>query len=389
MIRKLRIKFICMTMALVTIVLVFMLGMQYRSTRESMERESLEVLRSAVTAPMDMNRPGDFTQPCFVLIETLQGNLLVSSNLYYDLSDLTLLREIYRQASAAGESTGVLSDFNLRFLRSDALYAFTDITAEIQILNTLLRNCVLFGAAGFFSFLLITVLLSRWIVRPVEQAWQQQRQFVADASHELKTPLTVILTNAELLQEGGDARCVSNILTMSHQMRGLVESLLQLARADCGRTKAELASLDYSKLVEDALLPFEPLYFEQGLALESEIAPDITLTGSESHLRQVVEILLDNGQKYSDPGGTIRLRLQRQGRNQCLLRVSTPGRELTDSECRDIFKRFYRVDKARSMNHSYGLGLAIAQRITEDHKGRIWAESGSGENTFCVQLPLT
>ena len=394
MIRKLQIKFVCMTMTLVTVLLVIMMTMQYQSASRSMENDSLDTLRKAATAPIDIGRPGETTQLCFGLIMTDQGQLLVADNPFYDLSDRTLVLNIYEQARGMEEASGVLEEYQLRFLRREmdagVMYVFTDITAELQVLNTLLRNCILIGAVGFFAFLAISILLSRWIIRPVEQAWKQQRQFVADASHELKTPLTVILTNAELLQEsGGNPRFVSNILAMSHQMRFLVESMLQLARADSGQTRAEVSTLDYSALVEEALLPFEPLYFEQGLMLESSIEPEIALTGSESHLRQVVEILLDNGQKYSDPGGTVRRGLRRQGRNQCLLRISTPGRELTEQECRDIFKRFYRADEARSMNQSYGLGLAIAQRITEDHRGKIWAESGNGENTFCVLLPLT
>lgn len=396
MIRKLQRRFICMTMAMVTIVLAAMLVMQYNSTADSLERGSLAALQGAGGRPLDMQPPGDDDfRPCFVLAKTTWGRLQIYGSTYYDLTDQELLAEIYNQASAAGEETGILKDFNLRYLRrnvrSGTLYVFTDITAEVQMLRNLRRNCLLIGMVSFFAFLVISILLSRWIVWPVELAWRQQRQFVADASHELKTPLTVILTNAELMQESGEEsqrrQFAENILTMSHQMRGLVESLLQLARADNGQAGAEVSPLDYSALVEDVLLPFEPLYFEQGLTLESKIAPGIVLEGSESHLRQVVEILLDNGQKYSEPGGTVRLTLVRQCRNQSLLRVSTPGRELTAKECRDIFKRFYRVDEARSMNHSYGLGLAIAQRITEDHRGKIWAESGNGRNTFCVSLP--
>lgn len=397
MIRKLQIKFVCVTMVLVTVLLVLMMTMQYRSASRSLEIDSLDALRTAATAPMTMNRPGDGAQPCFGLLLTGWGELKVTQSAYYDLSDKELLREIFQQAWNSGAQSGVLTQYSLRFLRSDAamgtLLVFTDISAELQILKELARNCVLIGIFSFFCFLALCILLSRWMVRPVEKAWQEQRQFVADASHELKTPLTVILTNAELLQ---DESCESeekrqftgNILAMSHQMRGLVESLLQLARADSGQTKAEVRLLDFSRLVEDAVLPFEPMYFEQGLMLESSIEPGLRVSGSESHLRQVVEILLDNGRKYSDPGGTAVLTLTRQSRNQCILKISTPGRELTARELTDIFKRFYRADEARSMNHSYGLGLSIAQRIVSDHRGKIWAESGDGRNIFCVTLPL-
>ena len=117
-----------------------------------------------------------------------------------------------------------------------------------------------------------------------------------------------------------------------------------------------------------------------------EIAPGIAVNGSSLHLRQTLEILLDNGLKYSQTPGTVTVRLGRQGR-RCLLTVSTPGEELSKEELRDIFKRFYRADKVRAMNESYGLGLAIAREIVTEHRGRIWAESGEGRNTFFVELP--
>ena len=148
-----------------------------------------------------------------------------------------------------------------------------------------MRTCGIIGGVSLLAFLFISVFLARWAVRPVEKAWDQQRQFVADASHELKTPLTVILTNAELLQTpgyGGADRAAESILTVARQMRGLVESLLELARVDNGAVKTALARLDLSRLVSDALLPFEPLYFERGLELESKIAEDIPVNGSET-----------------------------------------------------------------------------------------------------------
>ena len=179
----------------------------------------------------------------------------------------------------------------------------------------------------------------------------------------MKTPLTVILTNAELLQAEeydaqNKARFADSILTMSRQMRGLVEELLDQARVDSTVTKHQ--KLDYSKLVEDAVLPFEPVYFEAGRELRCNIEPGIIVLGKAEHLRRVVEILLDNGCKYSSLGGVVELRLRRNGRGS-LLSVSSPGVSLTPQQCQDIFKRFYRMDQARAMNRSYGLGLSIAQ----------------------------
>lgn len=316
---------------------------------------------------------------------------------YYDLDDRDALLALLEETADVDAKSGLLYEHQLRFLRLEGgpgvCYAFVDISGELDTLARLNITCAIILVAGLVGFFGISVLLARWAVRPVEQAWEQQRQFVADASHELKTPLTVILTNAELLRseeydEQSKSRFADSILTMSRQMRGLVEELLDQARVDSGVAQAEKTRLDYSKLVSDAVLPFEPVYFEAGRELQSFVEPGIAVTGSVTHLRRVVEILLDNGCKYSSPGGVVELRLIRQGRGSCLLSVSSPGAAMTEQQCKDIFKRFYRADQARSMNRSYGLGLSIAQAIVQQHRGKIWAQSKDGDNTFFVSLPI-
>ena len=138
--------------------------------------------------------------------------------------------------------------------------------------------------------------------------------------------------------------------------------------------------------MSDELLPFEPLYFEQGLMLDSDIEPGLNICGSDGHLRQVVGILLDNAMRYSPEGSTVRVRLMRQG-NNALLTAENPCEPMSREECRDIFRRFYRLDKART-DGGHGLGLPIARGIVADHGGKIWAESRQGMLTFHVQLPI-
>ena len=269
-------------------------------------------------------------------------------------------------------------------------YVFADISSEQAVLQNMIHICILVGVIAFGAFLLLSMALARWAVKPVEKAWQQQRQFVADASHELKTPLTVIMTNAELLSDPDSlpqqqGQLAQNILTMSRQMRRLVEGLLELARVDNGAVQKAFEPVALSTLVEDAILPFEPVYFERGLSVKTRIQEGLTVQGSGEHLKQVVEILLDNAMKYSDEGA-VWVTLQRQG-NAILLKVANPGEAMDEESCRKIFERFYRLDAARSMDGSYGLGLSIAKSIVEDHRGKIWAESKNGWNIFTVQLP--
>ena len=400
MIKKLRRKLIVITTVLLTVMLVVILAFMYHSTKSGLEENAYSKLKSAATQLGPHVRPGteipwDISS-CFVLRLSQDGELMAIGSDYFDLDDPDQLKELLSQAAETGEEQGLLKEYSLRYLRIESghnvAYAFTDTTSEQAVLSRLNITCLMIFVAGVLGFFIISLLLARWAVRPVERAWEQQRQFVADASHDLKTPLTVILTNAELLQgEEYDAQSkaqfADSILTMSRQMRGLVEELLDQARVDNAQAQAEHQKLDYSKLVEDSVLPFEPLYFEADRELRCEIEPGIVVNGRVEHLRRVVEILLDNGCKYSTPGGVVELRLQRQGRSG-LLSVRSPGVTMTAQQCQDIFKRFYRMDSARTMNHSYGLGLSIAQGIVTQHRGKIWAQSQDGYNTFFVSLPL-
>lgn len=402
MLKQLRCKFVAVIMAIVTVMLCLVFGLVYHFTQEGLERDSVAMMRSIAAAPFQPGRPDAPAEgvrlPYFMIQLGARGELITAGGGYYDLSDQAFLLDLIKACTQSGKDTGLIEEYSLRFCRMDTpngwRLVFADVTSEQATLRNLLETCAIVGLLCFAAFLGVSILLAAWMVRPVDKAWEQQKQFVADASHELKTPLAVIMTNAELLQ-GPDcgrqdqAKFSGSILTMSRQMRCLVEGLLELARADSGQKRSAFEAVDLSALAESALLPFEPLFFEQGLTLDSEIEPDIAVQGSGSQLRQVADILLDNARKYSSPGGCVLVALKRGGKRHCRLSISSPGETLSKSERKDIFKRFYRVDKARSRDGGFGLGLPIAQSIVEQHHGRIWAESGDGRNTFYVELPIT
>ena len=393
MLKKLRIKFICINMVLLMAMLCAVLGLVVHFTRMGLEAESLRMMQSAAVMPARPgNMPQDIRLPCLVLRMDREGRLLAEGGGDYNLTGEELA-SLVEEVFAAGTPSGVLEERGLRFLWSggpERRLVFASVAQERAALAQLARTCLLAGFAGFWVLLLISFFLARWAVRPVERAWEQQRQFVADASHELKTPLTVIITDAELLQEKADGasreQLAGSILTMSRQMRGLVESLLELARLDSGTAGRKHVRLDFSQLIAQAVLPFEAVFFEQGLTLTEHISGGIAVTGDPDRLRQAAEIFLDNAQKYTSPGGEVSVTLERRGRNRCLFSVAGPGEAIPQGELKNIFKRFYRLDRARSMNGSYGLGLSIAWTIVSEHHGRIWAESAGGINTFFIEL---
>lgn len=387
MIRSLRRKFIAMTMAIFTALLCVIFGMVIHFTGQTLQTDSIRALRQAAQESIQPGIPGQLRQPCF-LVRVTPWSQSIQNTGGFDLSDSEMLTDIMSLAAASEAELGVLEEYDLRFYRlqrpGELTLVFMDISGEKAALSNLTWTCLgigMFSAAAFWG---ISILLARWAVRPVERAWAEQRQFVADASHELKTPLTVILTNAELMQTEPDPQYARSVLTMATRMRALVESLLELARVDNGAVRAAFEDTDLSGLVEEELLPFEPVYFERGLELDCAVEPDLHVLGSPRHLRQVISILLDNAVNHAPDGSAVRLRLQRQG-GTAQLTVTNPG-DLSREDCRNIFLRFYRVDAARS--GGYGLGLPIAQGIIRDHGGKIWAESREGTVTLTVRIPL-
>lgn len=388
MIRSLRRKFIAMTMAVFTALLCVIFGLVIHFTGQNLQAESVRFLRSAAADPLQPGPPGQVRQPCFIIRATPWGQSIQSTG-GFDLSDEQMLSDIVALAASAPEPLGVLDQYELRYFRSQSptelTLVFMDISAERAAMRNLRLTCAGIGLLALGLFWAVSILLARWAVRPVERAWEEQRQFVSDASHELKTPLTVILTSAELMQTDPDPQHPRSILAMSRRMRELVESLLELARVDNGAVRAAFGELDLSELVADELLPFEPLYFECGLTLESQLEDALHISGSERHLRQVLTILLDNALRYSPENAAVRVALTRQG-SSALLTVTNPG-FLTREQCRSIFRRFYRADPARTAGGS-GLGLAIAQGIVADHGGKIWADSREETVTLSVSLPM-
>ncbi len=400
MIKRLKVKFVIIMMSVVTIMLIVVLGLLLYFTQQNLKHNSIEMMRNLASEPNNKGRPNDLSKdlrlPFFTIQLDQQGELVASVGSYYDLSDEDFLRDITNVVMSFDDQTGVISAYNLRFLRvitpTMQKVVFVDISSEIATMRNLWQICIFGGLFSFSAFLLLSIFLASWAVKPVVKAWDQQNRFVADASHELKTPLSVILTNAEIIHSPScdqETRLQSseNILTMSHQMRGLVEKMLDLTRADNESMKTAMSRVNFSELISETLLPFDPLFYERTLTIVSDIESNIFVNGSDLYLKQVIEILFDNAMKYSNPSSTVNIKLNKHGQF-CLLCVTNSGLAIPSEELSKIFDRFYRIDKARGNSGSYGLGLAIAFSIIKEHGGRIWAESHGSINSFYVQLPI-
>ena len=400
MIKKLRNKFIFVNMMIVTIMLSLIFGFIYFSTSNDLKTESIATMKKIASNPMQLARPGvqndDIHLPYFAIIVNSFGEAIEVSSNSFDLSDQNLLLNIIQDTASANSDTGILKSYNLRYLRSEYRFGFSfvfvDISSEKAILHNLSQAFLLIGGSAFLVFLGISYLLANWAIKPVAEAFSKQKQFVADASHELKTPLTVISSSVDLLASkqcsvDEQNQLVSNISTMSKQMRNLVEEMLELARMDNGQTEMNYANISLTEVANECALVFEPLFFEKELNFSYEVDEDIKLKGDPQKLAELINILLDNALKYASPMGDVKLALKHQGSHKCLLFVSNTGEAISEKELKSLFKRFYRVDRARTAKGSYGLGLAIADGIVAMHHGKISARSENGQNIFQVELP--
>ena len=402
MLRKLRLKFVAICMALVTAVLAAVFFAVYFSMERTVENLSRQVLVQVVENSGGLSRPnigitigGDRVLLPYFTVDVWGNRAYVTGGTYADLENTEELQAILQECLSRTETEGTLSRYHLRYLRQDnGLYlkiAFVDMSMEVSVLRSMMIPYVMIASAALLLLFGVSVLLSHWAVRPVEKAWRQQRQFLSDASHELKTPLTVILSNAELLEaaplEERPARWADNIHSEARQMKTLVEEMLTLARADNMVRPTVMEPVSLSDVAADCALSFEPVAFEAGKVLDYQLAEDITVLGERDKLRQVVSILLDNAIKYGADGGTIRLSLEKTER-QARLTVSNPGQPIPPEQLPHLFERFYRADASRGEKSGFGLGLSIAATIAGEHRGALKAESDAVSTRFLYTMPL-
>ena len=388
MIRKLRWKITGVTLLVAALVLTAVFACVYLFSRNNIAESYEYQLRQAVVSGTSEARV-----PCFVAEVLPSGTVRVSGSNYYDLQDEDTLLPLVTAALSADADSGVLRTQHMRYFRLEGALtvriAFMDSTFEQATLRALVRVCLLIGAAALLVLFGLSWLLSGFVTRPVARTWQNQQQFLSDASHELKTPLTVILSSADLLKTSAQPeqrQYVDNISVESRRMKALVEDMLTLSRAESGRA-APFAPLDLSDLVTDAALRFEPVAFEAGHPLQYDIQNGASLSGDRQQLDQLLDILLDNAVKYAAKDAPIRLTLDISCKN-AVLAVENPGDPIPPDKLPHLFDRFYRVDDARTGAGSFGLGLAIAQQIVHRHKGIITAASDARATRFTVTLPL-
>lgn len=266
---------------------------------------------------------------------------------------------------------------------------FVDVSMQLGILSKLLYTFLL-----VFSFIIIiTFIVSNYLtnvsIKPIQEAFEKQNQFISDASHELKTPLAIVSTNVDVLLSKNNDESSDKWLNYIHsevkRMSKLTENLLYLSQFDNIDFKHQYQEFNLSEQLEHLILGLEVMAFERNIDFSYDIEPDITYVGHSEQLSQVMMILMDNAIKYCD--SKVYVELTCLGSTINLL-VKNDGEQISDKDISKIFDRFYKVDVSRSNESGYGLGLSIAQSIIRQHKGKLFCKSDDRGTIFIVKLHL-
>lgn len=322
----------------------------------------------------------------FIIMANEKGEYVASLN----NDDLTAetAQQYIDSILRSGKSTGMTGNMSYCTEKKSngSLLVLTDRTAEINMMNKLKRTTVLVGLVSLIFLSGAAYFVSGLIVRPLKDTFEKQKQFISDASHELKTPLTVISANADVLSgEIGDNKWLKYILDQANRMNVLVNDLLSLTRLENKTRDFICTEFDLSKAVTNAALPFECQAFENRRNFVLNVDEGITINGSEQHIKQMTAIFIDNAIKYSKDGGTVRVSLGKE-EGRTVLSVYNTGSGVKESEKDKLFERFYRSDESRNRSTGgYGLGLAIAKSIIDKHKFKVIVENEEGRS-ICFKV---
>lgn len=440
LLKKMRLRFVAITMLISLIFLISITGMQYASSVSSAKREAESALDATLQKASPVIRQGqtggrlrpgwqssdpdndldddpdidfdpddapDIDDPfidegmgrletiCVKYDSSGKYTLLKNDIFFIDDDDIQPLSDEVLSSDETGK-TAMSGDlmFRKEVLGDDTYIAFVSIERNLSLIRSQLYSNIIISIIIFILLLILSLILSRRVVRPVEKAWDDQRRFIADASHELKTPLSVIMSNAQMLTEkGGDMdkrqrQRADNIMAESIRMKELVNELIDVARGDAGMSGLKSEPFDISYIVNECIMAWEPAAFESGKSICSDTKDGLTAIGDKEKVRQIINIFIDNAIKYSDKGTEITVSLKPSGKgNELLLSVSDKGNHIDDEAMSHLFDRFYREDSSREQIPGYGLGLSIAKGIAENMGAGIWAESTEqGFNTFCLSL---
>ena len=317
-------------------------------------------------------------------------NIMVLSNSLEETADKDIL-SMTQELQKSEKRFGSIDDYIyvVRTLRSgNTVYIFVDNKEALQNSKQFFIVSIFIFLLSVIAFTIISYYLSRWMIKPSEKAIKNQKIFVANISHDLKTPITIIRANADLIEnEVKNKKCIKYIQQETEKLNHLVNEMLTLTRIDNTISKENFKSFNFGDSLFDVVLPFESIAYEKGIRFNINIDEVTDYFGDESNIQKLAEILIDNAMSYTAKGGIVDVDAYENSK-AVTLSVTNTGEPISDEKKVEIFDRFYRASKSReSTGNHYGLGLSIANTIVKKHNGKISIESKNGKNTFTVILP--
>jgi two-component system, OmpR family, sensor histidine kinase CiaH len=411
MFHKLKIRLIMINMCSLSIVLIIIFSGIYLVMKNGNEHQSQmkmdSIARSEQMTPPHKgpdfnnvvpNYNDDPDDAFYIKTNQSLGVLDVSSNITIAKQEAISIVSL-----ASNSKTGIgeikYNKLNLKYIKVQKQYGFIivflDKAQENSVLNRLLFTFLIIGIISLGLMFIISLFLANNALIPIKVAWNKQKKFVADASHELKTPITVINTNLEIVMDNKEdtvnsqEKWLTNAQWEITRMTKLVDDLLLIASSDSEESSIFKAVFNMSYAVSQSILPFEPLARSKGIIIKTKIQPEVEYLGDEGRIKQLITILVDNAIKYTPSGGNITVKLI-LGESNIDISVIDTGEGIPKEHLDKVFERFYRVEKSRSRSFGgSGLGLSIAQCIAKEHSGNISVKSSFGEGSnFKITLPL-
>ncbi len=397
MFKKLKTRFILINMSLLTVVFIGIFGSLYFMTNHSINRETNMTIDFLMNnAPKQKPNSGNIV----VELDSYGNITNCFVHLNYDLTTVKLqnyINNIYKNNKDKGKIK--IDDYTYKYeKRSFGNYSkivLLNISSEENLKIRLIQIFILVGFISLIFLLIISIYLTNKSIEPIKETFDRQKQFIADASHELKTPLTIIKTNTSLLMSNPEdtiknqSKWIKYIESQSDRMSELVNEMLSLAKLDVEENKLMFSTLNLSNIIESTLLSFDAVIFESEITLDTNISKNMVINGNNDSLKKLFSILMDNAVKYTNKGGSIYVSLF-VDKSKAKLIIKNTGEGIPKDKLNKIFERFYRADDSRDRETGgYGLGLSIAKSIVTQHKGNIYASSNLNKDaTFTVELPL-
>lgn len=398
MFKKLRFKLLLINMSLLTTVFIAIFGTIFVISSINMNREISGTLYSLI-----YNGPKVGPGSTFITLELDQnGNIIKQTKSFNTEVDGTVLKNVADTVLNDKDNSGIItiSDSSYSYLKSTnsnikiTKIAFVDRSNYQIFLYQLLKSFLLVGLLSLIILFIISIYLTNKTIKPIKEAFDKQKQFIADASHELKTPITIIKTNTSLVLSNPDdtvkhqAKWINYINSQTDRMSKLIDEMLSLAKLDAQENNITLTSINISKVIESMMLMFDAIIYENNINLQTDIKKDVFVNGDKENLKKLFSILMDNAIKHTNKNGTLSIKLFTD-KNKVKIIVKNTGKGIAKENLEKIFDRYYRADNSRLRETGgYGLGLAIAKSIVLRHKGKIYAQSILNKDTsFIVELP--